>query len=92
MEDDEEAIAALKEALQLAPNDVLTHVFLADTYSRAGRLEEARTEAKEVLRINPKYCIGRGPGLYKNLADRERVKNARRKAGLPDCPLRRGSK
>lgn len=88
----EEAIAAHKKALQSAPNDVVTHLLLATAYSWAGRLEEARTQAAEVLRIYPKWCISRGKGLYKNPADMELVNNARRKAGLPDCPPRRGSK
>jgi TolB-like protein/Tfp pilus assembly protein PilF len=88
----EEAIAAHKKSLQRAPNDVLTHVFLAGAYSRAGRLEEARAEAKEVLRINRKFCVRRGPGVYKNPADWEPIKNALLKAGLPGCPPRRRSK
>jgi TolB-like protein/cytochrome c-type biogenesis protein CcmH/NrfG len=88
----EEAIAAYKKALQRAPDDILTHLYLTAAYSRAGRLEEARAEAEEVLRINPKFCVSRRPGVFKNPADDELIKNARRKAGLPDCPPRRGSK
>jgi adenylate cyclase len=88
----EEAIANHKKALQRAPNDILTHRSLIVTYSRAGRMEEARAEVQEVLRINRKYCVGRRPGLYKNPGDNEFINNALRKAGLPDCPPRRSSK
>jgi adenylate cyclase len=88
----EEAIGAHKKALQRAPNDVVTHLHLTTAYSWAGRPEEARTQAAEVLRINPKYCIRGGKGIYKNPAEMEVVNNARREAGIPDCPPRRGSK
>jgi adenylate cyclase len=81
-----EAIAAGKKAVTVAPNDFISHRVLAAAYSLAGREEEARAEAKEVLRINPKFCIRRGKGPHKNPADDELVKNAWRKAGLPDCP------
>jgi adenylate cyclase len=88
----EEAIAAHKKALQSSPNDLVTHLHLTTAYSWAGRMEEARAQAAEVLRINPKWCISRGKGLYKNPADRELSNDAKRKAGLPDCPPRRRSK
>jgi tetratricopeptide (TPR) repeat protein len=84
----EEAIAFYKKAIQRAPNDILTHRGLARTYSLAGRLEEARAQVEEVLKINRRFCISGGPGLYKNPADMELVRNALRKAGLPDCPPR----
>jgi TolB-like protein/Flp pilus assembly protein TadD len=88
----EEAIANHKKALQRAPNDILTHRSLIVTYSRAGRMEEARAEVEEVLKINRKYCVGRRPGYYKNPGDNELINNALRKAGLPDCPPPRSSK
>jgi adenylate cyclase len=88
----EEAIAFYKKAIQGAPNDILTHRGLTYTYSWAGRLEEARAQAEEVLKINPRFCIRGGPGVYKNPADMELVRNGLRKAGLPDCPPREGSK
>jgi adenylate cyclase len=87
----EEAIATHKKALQRAPNDIFTHLHLTAAYSWAGRSEEARIQAAKVLKINPKYCIRRR-GPYKNTADWELINNARREAGIPDCPPRRGSK
>jgi adenylate cyclase len=35
----------------------MSHLFLAATYSKMGREEEARAEAAEVLRINPKFSL-----------------------------------
>jgi adenylate cyclase len=53
----EEAVSAYKKALQRSPDNLLTHVLMATTYSRMGREKEARTEAAEVLRINPKFSL-----------------------------------
>ena len=75
------AIALQKKALQRAPNDLLTHVTPTTVYSWAGGLEEARAQAAEVLRINPKYSVENAAqrSLYKNKADSERFFNAPRK-------------
>ncbi len=82
----EEAIAAYKKALDRAPNDILAHLALTTAYSWAGRKEEARAQAAEVLRINPEFSIiQRAKTIpYKNQADLERYLGGLRKAGLPD--------
>ena len=84
----EEAIAFLKKALQGAPNDILTHRWLTVTYSSAGRLEEARAQADEILRINPNYSLelAKKTVPFKNQTDRERYLEALRKAGIPETP------
>ena len=53
----EEAISAYKKAIQIAPNNIHAHLGLAATYSLMGREKEARAEAAEVLRINPKFSL-----------------------------------
>jgi adenylate cyclase len=53
----EEAITAFKRAVSLAPNFSPPRESLAGTYSALGREEEARAEAAEVLRINPKFSL-----------------------------------
>jgi TolB-like protein/Tfp pilus assembly protein PilF len=53
----EEAISAFRKAIQRAPDYILPHVGLAATYSMMGREKEARAEAEEVLRINPKFSV-----------------------------------
>jgi TolB-like protein/cytochrome c-type biogenesis protein CcmH/NrfG len=84
----EEAIAAAKKAVTIAPNDFLSHSELAAAYSLAGREEEARSAAEEVLRINPKFSLEYTAKMapYKNKRDLERRLNALRKAGLPERP------
>jgi adenylate cyclase len=84
----EEAIAAAKKAVTIAPNDFMSHGCLAAAYSLAGREEEARSAAEEVLRINPKYSLEYIARMapYKNKRELERRLNALRKAGLPETP------
>jgi adenylate cyclase len=80
----EEAITAGKNAVTVAPNDFNAHMVLTAAYSLAGREQEARSEAEEVLRINPKVSVQhfskRLP--YKNKSDAEIYIGALQKAGL----------
>jgi tetratricopeptide (TPR) repeat protein len=77
----EEAITWGKKAVHKRPNSFLAHLMLTVIYSLSGRDEEARIEAAEVLRINPKLTLEKwekkvvGP-------DKERFIDALRKAGL----------
>jgi adenylate cyclase len=80
----EEAVSAYKKAIQLAPNDISAHLGLAATYSHMGREHEARAEAAEVLRINPKFSLD---SYAKSLSGKDRSRidnyiNALRQAGL----------
>jgi adenylate cyclase len=80
----EEAVSALKKATQLAPDDFIVHILLAVTYSMMGREKEARAEAAEVLRINPKFSVDSWAKKtpYKDQSRRDEAINALRKAGL----------
>jgi adenylate cyclase len=55
----EEAIVAFKRALQLYPDNLLGHAYLAATYASAGRDPDARAQAAEVLRIDPNFSAER---------------------------------
>jgi TolB-like protein/Flp pilus assembly protein TadD len=80
----EEAVPAYKKALQRAPDNIMAHVGLLVTYIMTGREKEARAEAAEVLRINPKFTtdhyVKNLP--YKDQSVIESLVNACRKAGL----------
>jgi adenylate cyclase len=80
----EEAVSAFKKALQPAPDDIIAHVLLASTYSLMGREKEARAEAAEVLRINPKFSLDKfAPTItYKDQTRTDLILDALRKAGL----------
>jgi adenylate cyclase len=53
----EEAIPVFKEDLAHNPNDLIAHEWLAACYIGVGRLEDARAEAAEVMRINPGFSL-----------------------------------
>jgi adenylate cyclase len=80
----EEAVAPLKQFLSRYPNVLGAHLTLAAVYSELGKDAEARAEAAEVLRINPKFSLEvhkeRVP--IKDPATLERHIAALRKAGL----------
>ena len=80
----EEAVPLLKKVIQHNQNDVFAHLELAATYIELGREEDAKSEAAEVLRINPDFSLEsyRKGRLYKNPEDLDRVINALKRAGL----------
>jgi adenylate cyclase len=82
----DKAIETFKKAVHVSPDYLVAHAFLAATYSSLGWQAEAAAEAKEVLRINPKFTLesyAKTSLPYKNKADIERYVAALRKAGLP---------
>jgi adenylate cyclase len=81
----EEAVSAFKKAIQLAPDNFFAHIGLAATYSMMGREKEARAEAAEVLRINPKFSLGNYAKTLpapQDQSKRDEYINALNKAGL----------
>jgi adenylate cyclase len=82
----EEAGSALKKAIQIAPDNINAHISLACTYSMMGREREARAEAAEVLRINPKFSMDyhakNVARFLKDQSENDKMVNALRKAGL----------
>jgi len=80
----EEAVSAYKKAIQRTPNFLWGHMMLSATYSMMGREEEARAEAAEVLRINPKFSADffAKTSLIKDQSKRDKISDALRKAGL----------
>jgi adenylate cyclase len=80
----EDSIAAYKKALDRRPDALRTHIGLTATYSQAGRLDEARAQAAEVLRVQPKFSLKRYAKrlTFKDKAERDRFVDALRKAGL----------
>jgi adenylate cyclase len=81
----EEAVSAYKKSIQLSPNNIFAHTRLAATYSMMGREKEARAEAAEILRLNPKFSVdswAKRVQNYKDPSETDKIANALRKAGL----------
>jgi adenylate cyclase len=79
----EEAVSAYKKVLKRAPDHLIAHVALTTVYSLMGREEEARAEAQEVLRINPKFSLIRFKKtalVFKDESENDMVFNAMTKA------------
>jgi len=80
----EEATTWCEKAVRREPNGMFPRLFMTMVYSLSGRDEEARIEAAEVIRIQPKFSLEKFAKkvTYKNKEDKERCVNALRKAGL----------
>ena len=82
----QEAANSAQRSLQLRPDDHNTHALLAISYAHLGRLDGARAEFREVLRLQPDYSrlgveqvfAGADPGFL------ERLIGGLRKAGLKE--------
>ena len=82
--DCKEAIAMCEKGIKREPDNLVGRVTIAAVYGACGREAEARKEATEVLRINPKFTVESfmGNTPYKNPSDRDRIAQGLRKAGL----------
>jgi len=80
----DEAIALQKKAIEREPNDTLAYIVLASSCALAGREEEARAAAKELLRVNPAFSLERLAKTtpHKDREVAERFIEALRRAGL----------
>jgi adenylate cyclase len=80
----EESISTLKEGIALYPEYIYCRYALATTYCATERYEEARTEAREIFKIDPRFNLEqytmRLP--FKDRAVNERLLADLRKAGL----------
>jgi adenylate cyclase len=80
----EEAVSAYKKSLQRAPDNFLAHLGLTATYNMMGREQEARAQAAEVLRRNPKFSVESFAkrSTHKDQSVIDKYTDALRKAGL----------
>jgi len=82
----EEAIQSFKKAITLNPAHVLPQAFLTAVYADLGRIEEAKTTANEVIRLEPKFTATRliqSHTLHDPAKD-ARFRNLMHRAGLPE--------
>jgi adenylate cyclase len=84
MEQYEKVIEVCEPLIKQNPDNYLLHLSLAVAYSLSDREEEARNEATEILRLNPKFSVEvyEKTHFAKDPAVRKRGADALRKAGL----------
>ena len=86
VENYDEAIFWGEKAVKLDPKNLLGHYILCAIYSSADRMEDAKREALEVLKINPKFSVSKveKTNPLKNESVKKRYFDSLRKAGLPE--------
>jgi adenylate cyclase len=80
----EEAVPFYKRLLKDLPMHLPGNIGLTATYAQMGRMEDARAQAAELMKIDPRFSLERWARTlrYRDPADTERVLDALRKAGL----------
>jgi len=80
----EDAIEVYRKVLKLSPNHLPAHFCLTSAYSAAGREEEARQKAEELLKLDPAFSLDKFAEFLfiKDRAEAERFIENLRKAGL----------
>ena len=80
----DQAIAQCEKAVRMEPKSLLNHLVLTSAYATCGLEKEARSQAQEVLEIQPKFSVAYfGKRLpFKNVADKEFFLGGLQKAGL----------
>ncbi len=83
--DCKEALAVCEKGLQRERDSLNSHAIRAAVYGYCGREDEARKEATEVLRINPKFTVESYTRIlpYKYQSNKDLTIRGLRKAGLP---------
>jgi hypothetical protein len=83
----DEAIAAFRGVIKRSPDDILHgRVRLVTTLATVGRLTEAKSEAGQILKIDPSFRVAdyMKTRLYKDTSERDQMRDALLLAGLPE--------
>ena len=78
---DEEAVTLFRRSIEINRTNPLTHFFLAATLANLGKLEEAQSETKAGLALDPGFSIRRFRNGNENATD---LLDSLRKAGVPE--------
>jgi adenylate cyclase len=78
----EDAIRTLEQAMSRRPNSAWGYIGLAAAYAQAGRTEDARRSAEMVKKLHPFFEVDSSFTLLRNPADRNKILEGLRKAGL----------
>jgi len=78
----QDAQAALERGVIQRPNFVGYHIGLAATFAQLGHHADAKRSAEKVLQLNPFFEVGNWGTAFRNPADRDKIIEGLRKAGL----------
>ena len=84
----DEAIASLKTGMARAPTSVYPRARLVAVYADLGRMEEARAEAADLLKVAPGFTVSEfvSEHPFKDASLSAWLRDALLKAGLPEKP------
>ena len=60
----QEAVQLLEQHVTAIPNDTFARMMLAVAYSEVGREQDARSQASEIMRLNPQYKLPAPKGFF----------------------------
>ncbi len=82
----EEAVVLYQRSINQAPDYISPHIGLTACYAAMGRLEDARAQAAQILRLSPKFSVARyAQALTYRLPEHAQHNlDALREAGLPE--------
>jgi adenylate cyclase len=78
----DKAIGTLRKGISRKSDFVDFHIALAAAYARAGRQGDAVKEANTVLKLNPFFEVNAYGTAFRNPADRDKIRDGLRRAGL----------
>jgi adenylate cyclase len=78
----EDAIRTAEQGVGIYPNNAWIHLGLAAAYAQAGRSEEAERSAEMAMKLHPFFEVESSFTLFRNPADRNKILEGLRKAGL----------
>ena len=78
----DKAINVLEKGLNRKLDWVGNHIILAAAYAQLGRSDDAKREVQEILRLEPFFKLDNYGTVYRNQADRAKIVQGLRKAGL----------
>ena len=82
----DEALQELTASVDISPNLLLSHLYLAAAYAGSNQLDEANWEIDEILSFNPHFTVAYLDYGFpiRDQALRQRFLSDLRRAGLPD--------
>ncbi len=78
----EDAIKTLEHVMSRGQNSAWYHLALAAAYAQSGRSEDAKRSAEMVKKLHPFFEVDSSFTLFRNPADRAKILEGLRKAGL----------
>jgi len=78
----EDAVTVVRRGISRHKDFVGHYITLAAAYARMGRIDDAESAARKVLKLHPFFEVNDYGSAFSNPSDREKIADGLRKAGL----------